>query len=287
MSHLRRRGNKKYEVIPLIDGGILYQLTVVLDNVQDKKEVKAKIENYFNDNIFSRITGFEGRYMLILDSKKNFRKEKYADYKANRDNRELPKWLHYAKELVKPYAVEFESLEADDGIALVHTYNEYLFNKGHIDYRTCIVSGDKDLIQLGGHIFRPSRKYKGIEKANTFAFIEEEQANRYFWLQMIMGDSVDNIKGIVGLGEKGGDDMFDAMEDIVVNANNIVDNIITIIKKSKRAKLDMSEIYEYLVKYLYKNADDEYAKNYELLRLKTNYKDFELPEFTNKSFLNG
>jgi 5'-3' exonuclease len=57
-----------------------------------------------------------------------------------------------------------------------------------------VVSIDKDLHCIAGTHFNP--KTKAIEQ------ISEEWANYFYWKQLLMGDSVDNIPGIKGTGPK-------------------------------------------------------------------------------------
>jgi len=77
-----------------------------------------------------------------------------------------------------------EDQEADDAIGIA-AYEQQVG-----EY--CICSIDKDLDMLRGD------HYNFVK--DEFYFIEEEQGIKNFYKQMLMGDRVDNIIGIKGIG---------------------------------------------------------------------------------------
>lgn len=196
---INRRGD--YEVIPLIDAGLSIQLSFALENLSNKEQVRTSVRRYIRTNIFERIEGFKGRYIITLEGKDNYRKS-ILEYKENRKYTPL-KWKDYiVNELFAPQGIGHDQLEADDVVGIIHTYYEKEYKNGS-NIRTCIVSADKDLRQLSGHILRPSRMSYGKQIADEFYYSEQHEADKFLFKQMIKGDNADNIKGIVGLGEVG------------------------------------------------------------------------------------
>ena len=142
-----------------------------------------------------------------------FRRDLEPNYKANRTR---PKPLGYselkAKCIELPWAVMHEQVEADDLIGIfttqLSTNNE----------PTCVVSGDKDLLQIPGWHYWPKafweskskqplrewlRKF-GMEEPTPYLFhVPEEAAERFFYCQILAGDSTDGITGLPGTGMVG------------------------------------------------------------------------------------
>ncbi len=141
---------------------------------------------------------------VVFDTgKPTFRKEIYADYKANR---EAPPedfgvqmgWIYQLLRAMGIATYEMEGLEADD---LIATMAERL--KEHD--RAIVISADKDLFQLVDErvtVLRP-----GLDELKRFdgAAVEEKLGVRpdqiVDWLALV-GDSSDNIPGVPGIGAK-------------------------------------------------------------------------------------
>lgn len=125
-------------------------------------------------------------WQLFLTGKKNFRKKiaKTAVYKGNRTQ---PKPAHLPavrRHLVKKWgAIVAEGEEADDAIAIEAT---------KLAGRSVIVSVDKDFKQVPGHF------YNFVKREHLF--IDDVEARRFFYMQVLMGDSADNIIGLKGIG---------------------------------------------------------------------------------------
>jgi hypothetical protein len=153
-------------------------------------------------------------------------------YKGNRDGRERP--FHSAR-IKQYYADTFgaqwcDGYEADDGMAMeqwgdwsylakLYDYNEERIKENS---NTVICSRDKDLNTVPGWHFNWTLK-KEAEKREMLGEVHFEkppyyvtlmQSIRNFYTQMLMGDSVDNIKGLYNVGKKSAwikqlDDMHD------------------------------------------------------------------------------
>ena len=129
--------------------------------------------------------------IYLTDSSKCFRRELYPEYKANRAMVPRPILYHWARDhMVREWGAEIVTgIEADDAVAKAHmeVYNASPFG-------SVICSIDKDLNQLPG--------YHYLAKTQETVFITPEQARRNFWIQVLMGDRVDNVKGVAGIGPK-------------------------------------------------------------------------------------
>ena len=121
-------------------------------------------------------------YTIYLTPKKTFRNKVRGDYKGNRKGIAKPVHLDAIRTyLVSIYkAVVVNNIEADDALGLKQ------------DDTTCIASIDKDLLMCEG------RHYNFVKKEQKY--VTPEEGTRFFYQQMITGDSADNILGIRGLG---------------------------------------------------------------------------------------
>jgi 5'-3' exonuclease len=168
----------------LIDGDILvYRIGFASEN-EPESIAMARCSEFIEDLIL--FNGF-GEYQGYLTGKKNFRNEiaVTAPYKGNRKSAK-PK--HY--QLLRDYMESawsftmIEDQEADDAIGIA----AYEMEVGEY----CICSIDKDLDMLRGdhYNFVKDERY----------FITEEEGIKNFYKQLLMGDRVDNIIGIKGIG---------------------------------------------------------------------------------------
>ena len=135
---------------------------------------------------------------------KTFRNEIYPDYKANRS--ECPEQLKPQFALIEEYLnlrgikiYRKENYEADD---VIGTISKYLSSEKQ---QSVICSSDKDMIQLLDEytqICHTHKKNRVIEEKDIEEIlgVESEQVLDYFSL---VGDSVDNISGLPGVGPKG------------------------------------------------------------------------------------
>lgn len=133
---------------------------------------------------------------------RTFRHERFPDYKANRPEtpEDLKAQAGSARAVCRALgipALEVTGYEADDVIAsLARQANE----RGH---EVVVVASDKDLLQLVGERvtnFNPVRN-EWLDPAGVTASFGVDP-ERVVDAQGLMGDSVDNIPGVPGVGEK-------------------------------------------------------------------------------------
>jgi 5'-3' exonuclease len=129
-------------------------------------------------------------YKLYLTGDTNFRYSIYPEYKAQRLKVPKPEFLQDVKDyLVDEYDAEVsEGCEADDRLGV----DQHIYIEQGIDSR--IVSIDKDLDQIIGYHYNPKHKREYV--------ISPNDSIRFFYYQLLVGDSADNIKGAKGIGPK-------------------------------------------------------------------------------------
>src|SRR5436853_1509119 len=140
---------------------------------------------------------------VALDVGKTFRSEKYEDYKANR--RPMPEnlasqlpWIRRVLEAYRIPILELAGYEADDVLGTLSC------RAAEAGYDVVLVSADKDLMQLVEprvslyHTGR-AKLYGPDEVAEDFGVPPAKVAD----VLALMGDSIDNIPGVPGIGEKG------------------------------------------------------------------------------------
>jgi DNA polymerase I len=138
-----------------------------------------------------------------------FRDEIAADYKANRtpmpdDLAEQIPWVHQACEALGVPIFTARGFEADDVIGTLAV------RAAEAGYDVAIVTGDKDFFQLVGgpiRVFNPRDDgawYDADAVREKFGVRPDQVVD----VLALMGDTIDNIKGVPGIGEKGARDLI-------------------------------------------------------------------------------
>lgn len=117
------------------------------------------------------------KHYLYITGPGNYR-DAVPEYKANRTARR-PEHYHAAREfLMEQHDAELVTgMEADDAVAIEQKGDE-----------TCIVSIDKDLLQVPGWHYSWKKGYR---------YVTEFQGHQWFYQQLLEGDTADNIKGLL------------------------------------------------------------------------------------------
>lgn len=132
-------------------------------------------------------------YLTASNDLSSFRSKTYPEYKQNRKS---AKPIHY--QALRQFLVDqwgatvCETIEADDALGIEQSNRKE---------DTIIVSIDKDLDMIEGFHYN-------FVKENQY-FVYEEDAIRFFYKQLLMGDTADNVKGIEGIGPKKADKILD------------------------------------------------------------------------------
>ncbi len=172
-----------------------------------------------NGVITNAVYGFTNMLMRIIKqeqpdylavafdvSRKVFRHEKYADYKAQRKG--MPEELRGQMDLIKDVLramniaiYEKEGYEGDDVIGTMVRWAEQQ------NIHSIVITGDKDSLQLISEKTSVFLTKKGISELAKYdpAVLREEYdlaPDQIRDLKGLMGDASDNIPGVPGVGEK-------------------------------------------------------------------------------------
>ena len=185
-------------MILLMDMDLLKHRAANAIETKDKETGEYKAEPvhhaYYNINsmvrrIFVKTRRTTAEFFLTAPGKSNFRYDIYPDYKGNRKDKHLPEHLtdvhNYIKHKYK--AKEAAGQEADDDISIRHhELNPNGWNWKHRN--SCIVSIDKDFDNIPGwhYNFMKQKAY----------YLDEITAKRNFYLQLLVGDTADNVPRI-------------------------------------------------------------------------------------------
>jgi 5'-3' exonuclease len=172
-------------LIALIDGDIItYEVNWKFPNSYDlawfnfKKRVNNIVESVFASD-----------YLIAVSGKYNYRDTLYREYKGTRQkNESKTKFIRLLREqaVVDLGACPADGREADDLLRIWARECE----SGGNDYIIC--SGDKDLFAI------PGRHY--LLRSNKIKNVSVEEAERFYWEQILKGDATDNIPGLPGIG---------------------------------------------------------------------------------------
>jgi len=183
----------------------------------------------FMNSLLDVINREKPEYLAVAFDKEGsaFRNEIFPQYKANRD--ETPEairiavpYIHKILEAMHIPIVEVPGIEADD---LIGTLSKQAEKEGFTVY---MVTPDKDYAQLVSEnifMYRPARMGNGIEiwgieqVKEKFEIERPEQVIDFLGM---MGDAVDNIPGLPGVGEKTAKKLlaeFGSMENLLANTH--------------------------------------------------------------------
>jgi len=141
----------------------------------------------------------EEEYQVFLTGKGNFRYDIAVthEYKGNRKKVEKPEYLEGVRNHLVDHwdAIVSKGEEADDLIGIWST---------DIGKDAIVVSIDKDMLQLPCTHFNPNKK--------TFQTVDEFNGLKFFYSQILTGDTADNIVGLYGIGPKKAEKLLEGSE---------------------------------------------------------------------------
>jgi DNA polymerase-1 len=191
----------------------------------------TKVPFLFN-NILKRILkDYKPEYLgIVFDpSGPTFRDNLFEQYKAHREPMpdEMRLQLPYVKKLCEAMRLpilEVQGFEADDVIGTLAV------KAAQSNLEVLIVSNDKDMMQLVGKNVRTLRTGSGGAKADVI--VDEARvteilgvpAERVVDYMALVGDTVDNIPGAKGIGEKGAAELiqkYGSVENALDHADEV------------------------------------------------------------------
>ncbi len=199
------------EKIVLIDGhSILNRAFYGLPMLTNSEGLHTNAVYGFLNILFKVLESEKADYAAVAFDRKEptFRHKMFDAYKGTR--KPMPQELHEQVPLMKEMleamripVMELPGYEADD---ILGTVSSQMAQKG---LEVCIVSGDRDLLQLAREDVRiliPKTKATGtqIEEYYDRDVLERYQVTpvQFIDVKALMGDTSDNIPGVPGIGEK-------------------------------------------------------------------------------------
>ncbi len=168
-------------MLALIDGDIVAYRTGYASEKEDEAIACVRANKTIEDCL--QATGATEYQVWLSDSlENNYRYKIDPKYKSSRQNTPKPKHLKSLKSfLVQEWGAQVTpDQEADDILGILQTDD------------SVICSNDKDMLQIPGNHFNFVRK-----EYMTQTYLE---GLRWFYSQFLIGDKVDDIIGIYGLG---------------------------------------------------------------------------------------
>jgi DNA polymerase-1 len=156
---------------------------------------------------------------------KTFRDRLVDDYKANRtampdDLSEQVPWVHEACEALGVPILTVADFEADDVIGALARQAD---TKG---FRVAIVTGDKDFFQLVGggiRVYNPRDEGAWFDEAAVLEKFGVPPA-RVIDVMALTGDTIDNVKGVPGIGDKGAKELvvtYGSLDELLARAAEV------------------------------------------------------------------
>lgn len=195
-------------MIALIDGD------VVVYRVGFASENQTETQNCMNtelvmDQIMSDTHADTCKVYLSDSLENNYRFKIDPEYKANRKDARRPRWYQSIKSFLKnKYGAEITTgQEADDALGIKQAEHNYLaVDKEFPEYKpTIICSIDKDLLQIPGLHYSITKR--------EITTVQHIDGIRHFYAQLLIGDRVDNIRGIDGIGPVKAGRLLDSIVD--------------------------------------------------------------------------
>lgn len=176
------------------DGGVIIEPHLIIES---KSNALANVKNTAEHIL--KATGAT-KYDMYLTGKNNFRNDLVDYYKANRKDARKPKWYNEIRE----YLIEFWGAEVIDGMEADDAMGIAQWNTSHLqlgkvtafltkeDHQTIICTLDKDLDCI------PGWHYNWVKRSKYW--VTEDEATKFYYTQLLTGDSTDNITGVPKCG---------------------------------------------------------------------------------------
>jgi 5'-3' exonuclease len=206
------------------------------------------------NSIFTSINNFTpDRVIVAVDSKPNWRKEVFDQYKANRKDAKsninyeifIPIMHSYLNQLEQTFDniifIKVDRCEADDIVAVLTKEHSNRFDE------VSIISSDKDFNQL--------LKYKNVKRYDSIRREEACVINHKLELEMkfLTGCSTDNIKAVrKGIGPKTAQKLINEGLEILLQDNEILEKY-----KLNKKLIDFDEIPQDLKDNILNNYKDQ------------------------------
>ena len=217
----------KIPLVALVDGSnYLYRAFYAIPLLTNSKGFPTNAIYGFTNMLLKLLRDLAPDYIVISFDLKGptARHEEFADYKATRKPMpdDLRPQIPFIKDIVRGFSIpvlEKQGVEADD---IIGTLAQRVSKQG---WRTVIVSGDKDLMQLVDENVTMIDTMK--DKTYDVAAVKERFGvgpDKVVEILGLMGDTSDNIPGVPGVGPKTAQRLIEeygSVEAVLQNTENL------------------------------------------------------------------
>lgn len=217
----------KTPLVALVDGSnYIYRAFYALPLLTNSKGFPTNAIYGFTNMLLKLKRELQPDYIVVTFDLKGptTRHEEFEDYKATRKPMpdDLIPQIPYIKDVVRGFSIcvlEKQGTEADD---IIGTLTVRASQKG---WRTAIISGDKDLMQLVDENVTMIDTMK--DKTYDIVAVKEKFGvgpDKVVEILGLMGDTSDNIPGVPGIGPKTAQRLIEeygTVEEIIKNAENL------------------------------------------------------------------
>jgi DNA polymerase I len=181
----------------------------------------------FHNMVRKLLTTYKPDYIAAIfeSGAPTFRSEAFADYKANRSEMpaDLGEQIPYVRKTLEALRIpilQFPGYEADDVIGAI------AWRRPDKPLEVVIVSTDKDMLQLVNErvfMLNPMKDDTWYDEAKVVEFMGVKPS-QVADLLALKGDSIDNIPGAPGIGDKGAKDLlirFGSIDEILARAGEV------------------------------------------------------------------
>lgn len=213
-------------MLPLIDGDVIrYEIGFAAETgwktITNGENENPPSFDYVAELLDMRIqnicacVGATRKPIIFLSGEGNFREEiaKRKKYKERASHKPFHFHNITAYLLGNYNCIVSKGVEADDVMAMEQSSHNQLFKEGVVDFETIICTRDKDLRQVEGWHFSwelGNQPQIGPEKVDALGYLTLEKRSygnvlkgcgaKFFYAQMLIGDSVDTVPGLKGCG---------------------------------------------------------------------------------------
>jgi DNA polymerase-1 len=213
--------------------------------------IPTKVTFLFSNILRRLIKDYEPDYLgIVFDTKgPTFRDKLFEKYKAQRPPMpdDLSVQIPYVRKLCEAMRLpilEFQGYEADDVIGAL------AMQGAKKQLEVLIISNDKDMMQLVGKNVRTLRTGSGGAKADIIVDARKVEEilgvppEKVIDLMALLGDTVDNIPGAKGIGEKGATELiqkYGSVESALDHADEVTNKRYREALQQQRVQVMMSK----------------------------------------------
>ena len=218
---------RKQPLLAVVDGSnYLYRAYYAIPALTNSKGVPTNAVYGFTTMLLKLMRDLDPDYVVVTFDLKGptVRHEEYEDYKATRKPmpEDLIPQVPLIKDVIRAFSIcvlEKQGIEADDLIGTL------TMKANALGWRTALVSGDKDLMQLVGDDISLVDTMK--DKIYDAAAVKEKFGvgpDKVVEILGLMGDASDNIPGVPGIGPKTAQRLIEeygTVEAVIANSENL------------------------------------------------------------------